>query len=240
MSGPHPIRREDDGDRREHERVRALYDHYDQERYRRLWSGPSIQIMHERKWEFVRRLLAGLGGPERTSPVLDIGAGAGPDCVEFDRLGFPRHAIVAVDLVRKELRAASRTLPGLPAAVGDASRLPFRDGTAGLVFQSTMLSSVPDPDRRGAIYAEFARVLRPGGCFLSYDTRYPNPWNPLTRPVRLAELRRSFPGWRVEARSLTLLPPLLRALAPASRALCRTLESLPPLRSHLIAWAVKP
>lgn len=239
MSGPEPARSEDDRDRREHERVRGLYEgHYTQDRYRRMWSGPSVRIIHEGKWKTIQAVLGVLrGAPE---PVLDLGAGVGIDCVEFDRLGVERGRLVAVDLVAKDLRAAPVRLPGLLATLGDASRLPFRDGSAGLVFQSTMISSVLEPARRAAIYAEVARVLRSGGCFLSYDTRYPNPWNRHTRPVRLGELRRAFPGWTVRSRSLTLLPPLLRVLAPLSVGLCRGLEALPPLRSHLVAWAVKP
>jgi len=83
-------------------------------------------------------------------------------------------------------------------------------------------------------------VMTPGGIFLSYDTRYPNPWNRHTRPLPAPELSRAFEGWFMETWSLTGLPPLLRLLAPWSLPLCRALESVPVLRSHLLTLARKP
>jgi ubiquinone/menaquinone biosynthesis C-methylase UbiE len=172
--------------------------------------------------------------------VIDLGAGMGRDCVEFERLGFERDGIVAVDLVAPDLRTARAELPWLQLAVGDASRLPIGEACADLVFQSTMLSSVLDGRLRAAIYSEARRILKPGGAFVSYDTRYPNPWNRHTRPVPAAELRAAFQGWPLRLKSLTLLPPLVRRLAPVSADLCRILERLPFLRSHLLACAIKP
>jgi len=228
-------------DRSEHERVRRLYeDTYLEPRYRRRWIGVAPGIMHRGKWEELRPILTEQGLPRPGARVLDLGAGTGPDCVEMDRLGWERAGIVALDLVAPYLRVARTRLPGLPAAVADASKLPIGDATVDLVFQSTMISSVLDRRRRSAIYAETARVLKPGGAFVSYDTRYPNPWNRHTRPVRPAELTRAFPGWRIRFRTLTLLPPLMRRLAPISAGLCRAAERFPPLRSHLLACAVKP
>ncbi|HEV8200063.1 MAG TPA: class I SAM-dependent methyltransferase [Candidatus Polarisedimenticolia bacterium] len=228
-------------DPEEHARIRRLYEAtYREERYLRRWSGPGPHLIHRGKWEALRPLLASLGLPRQDALVLDLGAGGGIDCVEMDRLGWPRSGIVALDLVAPDLRAARRQLPGLPAAVADATQLPIGDARVDLVFQSTMISSVLDASRRSAIYAEGARVLKPGGAFISYDTRYPNPWNRNTRPVSAAELRGAFPGWPLRLRSVTLLPPLVRRLAPISEGLCGAFERLPFLRSHFIACAVKP
>ena len=228
-------------DRKEHDRIRRIYeDTYNQERYQRRWSGVGPLVIHARKWEELRLLLAGLGLPRPGARVLDLGAGPGIDCIELDALGWERGGILALDLLASDLRAARARLPGLSMVVADASRLPLGDGAADLVLQSTMLSSVLDARRRAAIYAETARVLKRGGAFLSYDTRYPNPWNRYTRPVSAAELRGAFPGWRVRTFSLTLLPPLVRRLAPLSAGLVRALERVPVLRSHLLACAVKP
>jgi SAM-dependent methyltransferase len=225
----------------EHSRIRGLYEAtYREERYRRLWSGPGPHLIHRWKWEALRPLLASLGLPRQDALVLDLGAGAGIDCVEMDRIGWPRSGIVALDLVAPDLRAARRQLPGLPAALADAAQLPIGDARVDLVFQSTMISSVLDAGLRSAIYTEAGRVLKPGGAFVSYDTRYPNPWNRNTRPVSAAELRGAFPGWPLRLRSVTLLPPLVRRLAPISEGLCGVFERLPFLRSHFIACAVKP
>jgi len=223
------------------ERIRGLYEgHYRQDKYKRLWAGPVIREIHRGKWETLRSLLRDTIPLPKEATIVDLGAGIGPDCAEFDRLGCDRTKLLALDLVASDLQVAKRRMPWLLAGVGDAARLPIADGRVDLVFQSTMLSSILDASLRQRICAEAARVLRRGGTFVSYDTRYPNPWNPHTRPVGLAELRGFFPGWRVGAKSVTLLPPLLRALLPVSPRIGRALERIPILRSHLVAWAVKP
>jgi len=231
----------DDRDRREVERIRALYeDHYRQDKFKRLWAGPILAEIHRSKWEPLRSLLGNRIPLPPGATVVDLGAGAGRDCAEFERFGCDRARILALDLVAGDLQAARRRMPWLLAGVGDASRLPIADGRVDLVFQSTMLSSILDPGRRRRICEEAARVLKPGGAFVSCDTRYPNPWNPHTRPLGPGEFRSLFPGWLVGGRSITLLPPLLRALLPVSPALCRAAEKVPFLRSHRIAWAIKP
>jgi SAM-dependent methyltransferase len=103
-----------------------------------------------------------------------------------------------------------------------------------------MISSVLDSRLRERIFAEIGRILRPGGVFISYDTRYPNPWNSNTRPVRLGELRRAFGGWRQSTESITGIPQIVRVLAPLSVAAGRLVGTLPPLRSHRLFVAVKP
>jgi ubiquinone/menaquinone biosynthesis C-methylase UbiE len=171
---------------------------------------------------------------------LDIGAGGGDDCSRMTGVGLPRHRIVGVDLLARRLRDSRRSHPWLSVIQGDARHLPFRPGSLSLVYQSTMLSSVLDGALRKDILAEIVRVLRPGGHFLSFDTRYRNPWNPHTRPVPASELREAFAGWRLWIRSANGIPQLIRLLAPVSLALCRAVESLPVLRSHLLVLARKP
>jgi SAM-dependent methyltransferase len=146
--------------------------------------------------------------------------------------------VIALDIRESCARALARQSSVRPL-LGHAAYLPIATGSVGTVYQSLMLSSVLDAALRRRIYAEIARVLAPGGWFLSYDTRYPNPWNPNTRPVLLAELRDAFAGWRQRHRTLTGLPPLIRWLAPLSRTLCRALEAIPPLRSHRLFLAEK-
>jgi len=241
MSGAETTPGGPDSGRGERERIRRIYEEtYLENRYRSRWSGIGPHLIHEGKWEILRPLLADLGYARPGARVLDLGAGSGVDCEELDRFGWDRAGIIAIDLLRGDVGRARTRLPWLSGAVGDAARLPILDAAVDLVFQSTMISSVLEDRLRAAIYAEAARVLKRGGAFISYDTRYPNPWNRYTRPVRPGELRRAFPGWSLRLTSLTLLPPLVRRLAPLSTALCRAGERFPPLRSHLLACAVKP
>jgi hypothetical protein len=83
------------------------------------------------------------------------------------------------------------------------------------------------------------RVLRPGGALLWYDFRVDNPANPNVRGIGHRELEALFPGLACRVLSLTLAPPLARAVAPVSPGLARLLEGLPFLRSHLLGVLVK-
>ena len=172
--------------------------------------------------------------------ILDLGAGESDDCERFRLAGGHAERIIALDLLDEFIRNSRRKHPALRAVIGDAARLPFQGARFDLVHQSLMLSSVLDYTTRSAILREVRRVLVAGGLFVSYDARYPNPWNKETRPLRLSELAAELEGWSLETRSLTALPPLLRILAPVSLPACRLVEGVPFLRSHLLVLARKP
>ena len=92
---------------------------------------------------------------------------------------------------------------------------------------------------RRAVAREMARVLRPGGVVVSYDFRVARDRRN-TRPLRAAELIALFPGFTVDARRVTLIPPLARALAGRSWMLCELLEAIPLLRTHELVLLGKP
>ena len=103
--------------------------------------------------------------------VLDLGCGFGRHAYEAMRRGA---CVVACDFSLAELKdvsgmfaaiadAESTTLPRSAsgrATNGDATRLPFADGSFDRVIASEVLEHIPDD---GAAFAELARVLRPGG-----------------------------------------------------------------------------
>jgi SAM-dependent methyltransferase len=196
--------------------------------------------MADRKWELIRAIVRLEGIDVGSAWILDLGVGTGSDGARFDGLNIRRERFFGVDMLEKYARGAHASHPWMRTLAGDAGSLPFPDGRFDLVYQSTMISSVPDGAHRARIFGEIRRVLVSGGVFLSYDTRYPNPWNPHTRPMRAAEVRKALFGWSVKAWSLTALPQLQRALAPLSLAGCRLLECIPCLRSHLLILARKP
>jgi hypothetical protein len=86
---------------------------------------------------------------------------------------------------------------------------------------------------------EIIRVLRPGGLVVSYDFRVARDRRN-TRPLRAAELAGLFPGFKLDARRVTLIPPLARALAGRSWLLCELLEMIPLLRTHELVTLRKP
>jgi hypothetical protein len=92
---------------------------------------------------------------------------------------------------------------------------------------------------RRLIADEIQRVLAPNGALLWYDFAYDNPRNSNVRGIKRNEIRELFPALSGDIRSVTLAPPLARLLTPKSLRLAQFLESIPLLRSHLIAVLVK-
>ena len=92
---------------------------------------------------------------EDLSPVLDIGGGQG----YLAGLLPTRWPSIVVDLSPTQLADAPH-----PKVRADASFLPVRDGCAGAVTALWMLYHLDDP---ASAITEAARVLRPGGLFVT-------------------------------------------------------------------------
>lgn len=115
--------------------------------------------------------------------VLEVGAGAA-QCSRW----LARHRgarVVATDLSRGMLRRAAAIdlaapdHPVLPLLQVDGTVLPFADGSLDRVF--TAYGVVPFVADSGAVLAEAARVLRPGGRFV-FSTSHPIRWAFLDDP----------------------------------------------------------
>jgi ubiquinone/menaquinone biosynthesis C-methylase UbiE len=168
--------------------------------------------------------------------ILDVGCGDGSLLRDLTRYGARPENLAGADLLSWRLTAGDSA--GAVLAAADARRLPFADAGFDLVLAFTLLSSVVEAESRRLAASEMVRVLRPGGLALVYDF-WLNPTNPDVRPVRLAEMRRLFAGCRVEARRLTLAPPLLRLVAPRSWLACYLLEKVPFLQTHHLSAITK-
>lgn len=102
---------------------------------------------------------------EPSSRVLDLGAGAG--IVEQTRFRGQVAHICGVD---PDPRVKEN--PYLDEAhVGVGEAIPCDDESFDLVFANNVLEHLENPD---TVFREVARVLKPGGCFL---TKTPNKWH---------------------------------------------------------------
>ncbi len=113
----------------------------------------------------VRKALGG-SGPESFARSLEIGAGTGYFTLNLLRAGIIQEATCS-DISPGMLATLQHNAEGLGLRVrteaADAERLPFGDGSFDLVLGHAVLHHIPDLDRA---FAEFARVLSPGGTIL--------------------------------------------------------------------------
>jgi ubiquinone/menaquinone biosynthesis C-methylase UbiE len=144
------------------------------------------------------------GGPAVYGRSLEIGAGTGYFTLNLMRAGLIEEA-TCTDIspgMLATLDANARRL-GLEVHTvsADAERLPFADGSFDLVLGHAVLHHIPDLPRA---FAEFARVLAPGGtlAFAGEPSRYgdrlarvPKRAAGTVAPLWRAALRARPAGW---------------------------------------------
>lgn len=136
----------------------------------------------------VRRLLGGTSGL-----LVDLAGGTGIVTVELASVGYD---VMVADVSHGMLRIAAGRLPGR-VLQADATEMPMPDGSAGVVT-SIWLLHLLEPARAGQVVREAARLLRPGGRYLTtvdkagaQGSRDPEPTDRrdlVERMCRLAQL----------------------------------------------------
>ncbi|MEU5086415.1 class I SAM-dependent methyltransferase [Streptomyces sp. NPDC021356] len=103
--------------------------------------------------------------PEGTRHLLDADCGTG---IVTRRLAAARPAarVTGVDLAPAMTRRAAARLPGAVVRA-DIRRLPFADGLFDAVTSVWLLHLAPSDTDARAVVAECARVLRPGGVYVT-------------------------------------------------------------------------
>jgi demethylmenaquinone methyltransferase/2-methoxy-6-polyprenyl-1,4-benzoquinol methylase len=152
-----------------------------------------------------RRAVRSLGLPSGAF-VLDIACGTGDFCRELSGAGY---RTVGIDFAYGMLRAA-RTDAALVQA--DALALPIADGAVDGITCGFALRNVTD---LGALVAEMARVVRPGGRLAILEVAEPS--NPLLRAGHTVYFDHVVPlvgglvsdraAYRYLPRSVAYLPP---------------------------------
>ena len=218
-------------------------------RYARRAATDRYSMLRPDVWQTVQErqrallaLFARLGFADLSAlRLLEVGCGGGANLQELLRLGFAPHHLGGAELLPERMAQARA---GLPAAValhaGDATQLPIPSASQDIVFAATVFSSLLDDAFQQRLADAMWRWVKPGGGVLWYDFTVNNPRNPDVRGVPLARVRTLFPHGAVQARRITLAPPLARAVTRVHPALYPVFNALPLLRTHVLVWIAKP
>ncbi len=165
-------------------------------------------------------VVATLPAPLAGALVLDVGAGTGAASRCIAQAGG---SPVAVDLALEMLAQArsdhfAKLRRSLPAATGDAVRLPFRSGCFDAAVACFCFSHLEDPV---PALREVRRVLRAGGALVTATFRREDPPHPVKALVDDAAVQLGFhyPAWYAgykEQEAQAARPEVLVAQAKAA------------------------
>ena len=97
--------------------------------------------------------------------VVDLGCGGGFDCFLAARRIGPKGRAIGVDMTPEMIHkarenAAKGKAKNVDFRLGEIEHLPVADGTADVILSNCVINLSPDKPQ---VYAEAARVLKPGG-----------------------------------------------------------------------------
>jgi SAM-dependent methyltransferase len=103
--------------------------------------------------------------------VLEVGPGPG---MTTDILRERLTRLTSIEIDTRLADALKRRLEDTNVKVieGDATAMPFADGSFSGAVSFTMLHHVPSPALQDRLLAEVCRVLKPGGVFAGSDSRW--------------------------------------------------------------------
>jgi SAM-dependent methyltransferase len=180
-----------------------------------------LELCASEEWRQTLRDLVlpyALDGAHLGDDVLEVGPGPG---VTTDLLRADVARLTAVEIHDDLAAALAARLAGTNVEVvqADATDMPLDDDRFTGAVSLTMLHHVPTTELQDRLFAEVARVLRPGGLFVAADSRasddlaafHPddvyNPVDPDTVGSRLStagfadvEVRANDYGWAAHAR----------------------------------------
>lgn len=120
------------------------------------------------------------GVPLTGARVLELGSGPGQTT---DWLAPRVGQLAALEYDDDDARALAERRPDVEVVHGDATAMPFPDGSFDVVVCFTMLHHIPTSAGQDRLFAEARRVLRPGGTFAGSDSR----WGPLFAVAHLGD-----------------------------------------------------
>ncbi len=175
-----------------------------------------------------------------TKTFLEIGCGTGYWLRAFLQWGALPANVFGIDLLPERIEQARKLCPhGVSLQCGSAASLGIPDASFDIVLQSTVFSSILDPQMKRRVASEMLRVLKPGGLALWYDFFLDNPRNADVRGIRKREIRRLFPGCQIHIRRITLAPPIARLVGRYSPLLYTLLSRARILCTHYLSLIKK-
>ena len=112
-----------------------------------------------------------LAGLRPGDTVVDLGSGAGIDLLLAAKIVGPQGKVIGVDMtdemiVKAEANIAAAGLENVEVRKGIMEALPVEDASVDWVVSNCVINLSPEKDK---VFAEIARVLRPGGQMLVSD-----------------------------------------------------------------------
>jgi SAM-dependent methyltransferase len=203
---------------------------------------PSALLPLQERQRAVLALFKRLGWTDlSTRRLLEVGCGSGGNLLDCLVMGFAPEHLAGIELLVDRFATARERLPArVELRHGDASTLPIAPHSLDVVMQATVFSSLLDDAFQQHLADAMWAAVKPGGGVLWYDFTYDNPRNPDVRGVPLSRVKALFPRGKVQARRITLAPPLNRLVTRVHPRLYTVFNTLPFLRTHLLCWIAKP
>lgn len=205
-----------------------------------LLNPAALLAVQERQRELLR-LFKRLGWSDLSiRTCLEVGCGTGSNLLELIWMGFAPEHLAGIELLPERHAAARDRLPAaVQLTLGDATQRAIVPESADIVMQATVFSSLLDDAFQQRLADVMWRAAKRGGGVLWYDFTVDNPRNPDVRGVAMSRVRKLFPHARIDARHVTLAPPIARAVTRLHPGLYSLFNTVPLLRTHVLCWIGK-